>query len=287
MRDFALFYYTNNLISPELLKATLGSACELSVKNNAELILTSHFPITDEYTVKDLGNEYYGTFRPNLYDYLVRDSIVDIPDNAKAFVVGKLPYSLKSIIKQILLSIDNCDSDNVVFMEHDCFYPSDYLKAIDSISDDIDIAFVDSKRCFLDEIGFFKFKAPTILLSGFSGKKEVMKEVFENKLRLLDEGKKISSVEPYVDYGEMSQVINHSEEIKINNSTRVDSFLDGTILDIRHQFNSSANVLVKKEYNGHDSYWGDADKYKNMIKYVDVADEDKSFWDWGTIQLDY
>ena len=47
--EFAIFYYTNNLISPSILNSTLGQAIKHAKDNNCELILTSHFPLTKKY----------------------------------------------------------------------------------------------------------------------------------------------------------------------------------------------------------------------------------------------
>lgn len=234
--SLALLYYTNNLVSPFLLKSSLESVSKMAEKENAEIIVTSHFPITEEYEVENLGDEYYSVNRSNLYDYIVKDQIIDVPRNAKSFVVGKLPYSLESIMKQILFSIDNCESDNVIFMEHDCFYPSNYLGAIDQALNKLgaDIVFINKKRTFLNANGFLHYKLSTALLSGFAGKKDVMKNIFENKLKIINERGRLTSIEPVVDCSEISPIIHHPDDIKIDNALCIDYLLDGTILDIRY-----------------------------------------------------
>ena len=49
-----ILYYTSNLLGKNLLFRTLSEAIQHSKDNNCQLIITSHFPLTDKYEEVDM-----------------------------------------------------------------------------------------------------------------------------------------------------------------------------------------------------------------------------------------
>jgi len=195
----SIFYYTNNILPPKLLNYTLNEALKHSQENDCELILTSHFPLTKKYEVVKLGEEhYYEDMSPitrekkksSLYDYIISGNIIE-DDRVKAYVVGKLPYSLDSIIRQLLLSMEVCNGENIILMEHDCLYPKNYIESINKAVNGYnkDLTYCHYANVFLSSNGYCNQSNPTLFLGNCAGKKDLFKELYTKKLELFLSGK--------------------------------------------------------------------------------------------------
>jgi len=298
MQNISILFYTNNLISPNILKESLEGAIKHAKDNDCELIVTSHFPVTKNFTDTPLINKpyYLQEFNPenqkqkasNIYEYIVKDLQVEANcDYFRNYVVGKLPYSHESIFKQILLSLEKCSRDNVILMEHDCFYPKEYINAVKKCLIDFqyNFAYCSFANCFLDEKGFFDISFRKFLLSTCVGKTKLMKKIFTDKLKLFQE-KKRYKFEPILDIEPDKD--KYADNIIVDKHLCMDKFLDGPVLDIRHQLNSSANVLVQDgDYSQHNEYWGSAKPFINMIQNIRVKRKDAQRWCYGTALQDY
>ena len=162
----SVLYYTNNLLPKKLFKHVLNNVIKHTQENNCELIVTSHFPITKQYEEISLNSKksYGEDVRPDgeqerskIYDYIVKDVVIEPNINYKSFVVGKIPYSLNSILKQIVLSLENASHENIVLMEHDCLYPNNYISTVNKALTDYqkDFTYTASQTIFLNTLGFF------------------------------------------------------------------------------------------------------------------------------------
>ena len=299
MENISILFYTNNLLSRPLLKATTESAITHAKNNGCELIITSHYPISNSYIDHPLGptSSYKPDFDPttqkfkqsDIYNYIIKDLKVETSCNhIKTFVVGKLHYSYESIYKQILFSLKQCSNENIVLMEHDCLYPKGYIEAVKKclVSYQYHFAYCSFANCFLSEEGFFDISLRNFLLSSCSGKKDLFQKIFSTKLKLLQENKKYK-FEPLLDI-EPQKDRYDKEEVVIEKHLCADKFLDGPILDIRHQLNSSPNILVREgEYLQEHEYWGNAKQYIDMIRAIEVEHKNAKLWSYGTARQDY
>ena len=298
MQNISILFYTNNLVSPRILEESLKGAMKQAQDNDCELIVTSHFPLTVDFESVNLITEpyYLKEFDPenqkhkasDIYDYIVKELKVEANcDHIKSYVVGKLPYSHESIFKQILFSLEKCSSDNVVLMEHDCFYPKEYIKSVKKclIEYQYEFAYCSFANCFLNENGFFDISFRKFLLSTCVGKTKLMQRIFTDKLQLFQE-KKRYKFEPVLDIEPSPN--NYADNVIVTKHLCMDKFLDGPVLDIRHQLNSSANILIRDgNYSQHNSYWGDAKKFIDMIQDISVKRKNIQRWCYGTALQDY
>ena len=299
MSKISIFYYTHNLLSPSLLKTTLLSAVEHAKNNDCELIITSHFPLTTEYEenrlipideenyTEDINKATGERFKSHIYDFIVKDLQLDISEpNVKKYVVGKLPYSLTSIFDQIIFSLDNCTGDNIVLMEHDCFYPENYIPTVKKTLDDYqrDFAYCSENYIFLNSEGYFTIPQPIFVLGGCSGKKELFKRIFENKLELIKKNKP-HKFEPILDIQNPPPQL--KEEILVHNHLCIDKWLGEyhSILDIKHGINTDG--FFNGEYKQFHPYWEKASKFINMIKSIKLTDEERKKWGYGISSLNY
>ena len=275
----SIFYYTNNLLPPLLFSSTLNDTIDHCKSNDCELIITSHFPVSKVYDDIEIylspDNEYRKIFDPSsnshkihpIYDYLVKNISIDTSQiSCKNYVTGKLPYSLESIIRQLLFSVDQSKSDNIILMEHDCFYPHDYVKtAINCLNNGRDLTYCSFSHCFLNRDGFFKLANPRFYLSGCCFKKSVFKKVFSKKLTLIEKNKPYR-FEPILSVEEEFKKNQYKGEIIVNNSLCIDTLLHGgNILDIKHGLNQNGQISFDTYFLYH-NYWKDAQKYIDMIK---------------------
>jgi len=296
MENISIFFYTNNLVSPLILEESLEGAIRHASENDCELIITSHFPLLKDYIDSPLihspiykddfnasKNEFY---RSDIYNYVVKD--LRIESKYKNFVVGKLPYSYESIFKQILFSLEQASNDNIVLMEHDCFYPKGYINAVKKclITYQYPFAYCSFASCFLNEFGFFDVAMRTFLLSTCFGKKDLLQRVFSKKLELLRQERKYK-FEPLLNIEPLKDKYD-KDEIVIEKHLCADKFMDGPVLDIRHQLNASPDILVRDgDYYQENEYWGNAKKYIDMIQAINVRHENRKKWWLGTARQDY
>ena len=295
MENVSIFFYTNNLVSPLILKESLKGAIRLAEDNDCELIITSHFPVTSSPIKSPLVSEinYKNDFnakenkfyKSDLYDYIVKDLKIDT--KYKNFVVGKLPYSYESIFRQILFSLEQASNDNIVLMEHDCLYPKGYINAVKKclITYQYPFAYCSFANCFINERGFFDISFRKFLLSSCSGKKDLFNKMFSTKLKLMIENKPYK-YEPLLSIETDKK--QYKEDIVVEKHICMDKFLDGPILDIRHKLNASPDVLMRDgDYFQKHEYWGDAKKYIDMIEAININRKKQSLWSHGTARQDY
>jgi len=300
----SLFFYTNNLLCKPLLESTLKEAIK-SCKENYELIITSHYPVLEKFTeipmeegeYKDDINYKTGErYKSKIYDHIVEDLQIKTDNpNIKNYVVGRLPYSVESLFTQIVLSCEKAKYNHVILLEHDCFYPENYISVVKKylIEHNYDFTYCSFARCFLDSSGFFTIDdnvALGYLLSSCSGKKELLKNLFQRKLDLLKE-KKVILCEPLLDIHSSLKakgLEEYKREIIIKKHLCIDVFIKNAILDIRHELNASdgPSAYDHKYFQDHE-YWGNSKKYIDMIKELKVDEEDLKKWCYGTFRLGY
>ena len=295
----SIFYYTNNLLPPNLLKNTLNATVDHAIRNNCELIITSHYPLVKNYISQPLtnGENYTSIVDPitreasksKLYDHIVSGNILETDYPVKNYVVGKLPYNFTSIIWQILLSLNKCSHNDVIFMESDCFYPKNYVEVTKNKLTHLDMTYCFNTTCFLGINGFYKLR-PTVFLSTFSGKREVFRRIFERKLNLSTNGAKFV-LEPIVDTMDNYQDFIKQDPLTTNCSFLSECDLDGPILDVRHRFNlANAYSVSSDNYFPKHYYWGEAQKYIDMLgdSDIDATDAiDSKLWHHGLANLNY
>ena len=300
MTDLAIFYYTNNLTPPKLLEATLKSAIDHSVKNNCELIITSHYPVLKNYeevllgSAKDKDDIDTATgkkYRSKLYEYIVKDLRIDAPsDKIKNYVVGRLAYRLESIFWQILFSCQKCSSDYILFMEDDCFYPSNYIETIRKylIAHQYDLTHCSFAVSYLDSEGFFSIDNPGFFLSTCAGKKTILEAVLKQKLKLIAESKK-TRFEPILSTQSKLVKDEYKEEIVIEKPLCIDVLLKNQVLDIKHQLNSTLSIPhnIRTRRSKTHPYWGEAQYFTDLINSIQVDEKDSKLWSHGTCLLGY
>ena len=292
MKNTAIIYYTNNLLPKALFEFTLKEVIKHSEENDCEAIMISHFPVLINHEKnEDLleGNEIYQndfdkdtgkTKKSEIYNYIVKDIRIE-NKNAKNYVVGKLPYSWESIFKQILLSLEKTNADNIILMEHDCLYPSNYIENVEKLLNQFDFTYCSQNHSFLNPNGFFNLESDVFVLSGCSGKKELWKRVLNKKIELIN-NKKPFFFEPILDIEPSVKKEKYPEEIIINKHVCMDHFLGAghSILDIKHSLNSDG-MLLGNYYDQHE-YWGEAKRYTKLLN--DISD---SKWNYGVAKLNY
>jgi hypothetical protein len=283
----SILYYTNNLLPSQILENTLTAVNHLCLQNNCELIITSHFPITKSYEEIDISESpadrmYSGKINvetkeariANIYKHLVKDLRLDLTCNHKSYVVGKLPYIHKSIFKQILLGMEKAKGEIVIFMEHDCFYPEDYISAVETALQQHGFGYCHQKCCYLDFEGFFRADT-RFMLSGVSGKKDLLTRIFSRKLELLNSGQPYY-FEPVLDSATPDFKEKYSE-VFATNSACIDPFLpeNHDILDIKHKLNQGGQLAMLKTHPGamqnyqkieSHPYWGTVSTFMDMLK---------------------
>jgi len=286
--DTSVLYYTNNLLSKDLLSYTLKETIRHCENDNCELILTSHYPLSDEYEIFDLVQRE--TLKcDNLYNHLIKEALITGKDlknvKHKIFVVGKMPYSYASIFKQIVLSMEKCEGENIILMEHDCLYPDSYIPSVKKalINYGKNFSYCSFSTCFLNKNGFFKMDNGSHCLSGCAGKKKTLMEVFKRKIELAKNNTPFQ-FEPVIDI--LSPIIlseaKSKNEVIIDGHLCIDTFMKGEgILDIKHHLNADGFLMGSKYFHDH-PYWGEDKKYINMISTVP---ENK--WNYGIANFDY
>jgi len=287
----SILYYTNNLLPSKILENTILAVNSTCLKNNCELIITSHYPITKNYEEIDITESkedrlFTGKINletkearlAHIYKHLVKDLSFNLDSKHKAYVVGKLPYTHKSIYKQILLSLSKAQGDSIVFMEHDCFYPESYIEAVHKAMKHYNFGYCQKNCCYLDFEGFFKTDTE-FMLSGCSGKKDILTNIFSKKLELLNTNKPYD-FEPIINTASNDFRDKYPEEIIASNSVCIDQFLppNHDILDIKHKLNQGGQLFVLKRHPGalqnfvkieNHPYWGNSNKFMDMMQ-IDI-----------------
>ena len=188
MTNHSVFYYTHNLLSANILEKTLTSCMESCKKNRCELILTSQYPLTfSYYNDKIFFDKVEETpIRQELEQLITKNLAIDYDNEliCKPYVLGKMPYSIKTILEQLLFSCSMCEGKFVTLMEHDCLYPPNYLSVVENCLKKYEICHCLKNTCFASEYGFVK-SLPHVYLSSFSFRKELFVKILKNKLDML------------------------------------------------------------------------------------------------------
>jgi len=294
-----ILFYTNNLLPPKLLESTLSSAINFCKDSDNEIVITSHFPITKKYETIDLADnkeDHMYTAKINLktnearlshvYKHLVKSVSVETEGiKCQSYVTDKMPYTHKSIFKQISYSLSKASYENVVFMEHDCFYPLNYLEGLEKARNEChcDFQYAYNNACYMDYGGYFKADT-RFMLSGCSGKRDYLKAIFDNKLQLIKDSKQYY-FEPLLKECTDEMKEKYSGEILVDNYVCADRFLgeNHDVLDIKHKLNQAGQLHVLRNTAGwlkncrhidEHPYWGSPKKYLDMIDfYMDKESE--------------
>lgn len=304
MPKTSIFFYTHNLLPKELLRHTLSSAVKHAKINNCELILTSHFPLTNDYIDKKMfDSPFYAdeidpvtrkSSKSPLYDYLVKETILTSKEiegvDIKSYVVGKLPYNITSIVKQIILSLDMCSGDNIIFMEHDCLYPDNYVKTVETSLTNFgkDLTYCLYNICYLNFEGYFVPVDPNGLwLLSFAGKKDLLRNIYERKLELSKSNKKIF-LEPILSCHDSYVKSIEPRDMAVKNNICIDKFLgkDRPILNIKHKLNADGYTAGDKYFHDH-LYWGNDKQYLDMMSEILGDNRILTKWNYGIAKLNY
>jgi len=299
-----VLFYTNNLLPRKLLFNTMDSIISMCVENNFELIVTSHFPLFENYQVIDIGDyiqdEPYKKhpFQDQVNNYIVRD--IFFKNHYKNhyelitnYVCGPLNYSYKSIAKQILFSLMKCSGDKVIFSEHDCFYPHDYFKVMSDRIDFHDVCYCVKKRAFLNRDGFYSLRNLVVYLSGVGGKKDFLKKCYETKLNNLNNKDEHLLLEPIIKGNlpvpsilPIQDKTTSEKEIFVEDYEFIDDYLtdDQCILDIKHDLNATGNLVSGNGSNlATHPYWGNSERLIDMIQMTNMNATLKKTLSYGIV----
>lgn len=288
MPKTSIFYYTNNVVPPKLFNHTFRQALKHCKDNNCELIITSHYPITQSYTAFPLSD--YIPSSHSIYKHIVLD--ISIPDaeikndNVKSYVVGQLPYSHESIIKQILFSESKCAGENIILMEHDCLYPDTYIPTVERFLNTYNVTYCSFNIAFLNSSGFFNIENGSFILSTCAFKRDILKGIYDKKLELIKNNKPYM-FEPILDIAPKHRQAFYKDEVIVKKHICIDTFLKNkSPLDIKHNFNTDGMLISKNYYHSH-PYWRKDEEYINMIKTTNIDEQDQKLWSCGIGKLNY
>lgn len=301
----AILYYSHNLLNDKLLMKTLSSAIETSKENDCELIVVSHFPLTDKYEKTPLfnGRPYYrfenGKKDP-MYRFLTELSVNTSGADVKSFVVGKMRYKLISIIKQFLFALEQTDADNIILWEHDCLYPKEYVDKAKIGLENSDLAYVYRRRTVVNSEGFFAGKNNLYYMSGFSAKRELFLDIFKVKERLFYEAENTKDFifEPILPFLRLkannekggkkykSHRKPHPDDLVIESNFNLDDVLPEhhDILDIKHGLNQSGKKLCRTYSQSH-PYWGSVKDYEEYMCFEGMSEKEMMRWGFGISEL--
>jgi hypothetical protein len=259
-----ILYYTNNIVPEGILRATLKSAIDHAKDIDAELIITSHYPLAS--WAKEEGSLGVTDF-PKYENVAVSGDFIPQMDNVKCFTVGPQDQELSSIVKQMLFSMKQTEAKNIYMHEHDVFYPPNHYSDLEEpLCRGRDVATVLNHK-FLDADGYYTIKNFNFALSRFAGKKTYLVNVYEYKLE-----NDFSVIEPSL----KGYFDNPSEGPVSENFEIVEAAFP--VLEIRHGINTSDNRVVDwRETN--DPLWGNYSKYSSLIDggYQDFVDKNPLF----------
>lgn len=223
--DLSIFYYTHNLLPKDLLENTVKEAIHHANRNNCQLIITSHYPIMDKYEninfdSTDINFESV-LINPNSVPnknnskYLITDLQIPSQENIKNYVCN-LPSRIGSIMKQIIFSCEVCQTSKCLMMEHDCFYPDNYIESANKELDHVDMAYCLENCLMLCKDGFIMCDH-NVCLSSFSFKTKVLDRIFRKKLELHKESRgKFITIEPQIKIDYVYEKLISSDGIKRN-----------------------------------------------------------------------
>jgi hypothetical protein len=285
MPKTSIFYYTNNIAPPKLLEHSFLNVIKHCKDNNCELIVTSHFPITKSYTTVSIGNNNQPSVP--IHRHIVSDLSIDTDGlDVKNYVVGLLPYSHASIIKQILFSEERCSGDNIILMEHDVLYPDNYIPTVERFLGNRDLTYCHLNIAFLNTNGYFNIDAGSLILSTCAFKRNILKGIYSKKLELINENKPYL-FEPLLNSASKYHIDFYKKESIVENHICIDIFLKNKCpLDIKHHLNTDGMLISDNYYHFH-PYWGEDKAYIEMIRSAEIDDKNKKLWNYGIGKLNY
>lgn len=290
-----LLYYTNNLLSPELLTKTVEEVLTHGESTNSEVLIISHYPVLDNHINLHLNNLPLMQFfiapmkqkmdKSSIYNHLTKVLAIPARGDCKNYVVGQHPYNPTTIIQQLDAASELCNSDAVILMEHDCFYPEDYVDVCRRVLDAHDAARCINHRCYCTVDGYLRYQR--FFLNGLAMRLKPFKQYIENKKKQLWMNKRLSYLEPYV---EGLEVLSDGFEVK--SYADVDGLLgeDHDLLDLQHGLNYYQCLHVSSQMRSHiiDShpFWGDAGPYIDLIKTNMLSKSEKVLCFCGVQELE-
>lgn len=303
MKKTTVFFYTNNFLNRKILEATLREAVQHCVKNNAFLLVTSHYPISKDFinASKDFQDHIIEDKIPEEMKYLyVKDLEIDFCGIGVNYVVGRLPYKAESILKQLIFSCEHCKTENAVLFEHDCFYPQGYIEQIEKSLNEHRLCYCMESYLMVNKNGFFLCE-PHPFLSSFSAKNNYFYDIFLHKKKIyVKKNKPIRLLEPFISYKLIKKRINWKNGIKrpvsliikpllgqeienksilesknaiglkdemlINDGFCVDGlFVNCPILELQHGVNTTNSLFLMRDVYDNSILDTDDSKYGNLI----------------------
>jgi hypothetical protein len=281
MKDVSVIFYTNNVLAKSLFDYTFHHCIEHCRLNQCELIIISHYPLTEQYDTcyMDTKPKFVQTVNPEdgtetsspIYDMIIEERYPIHGVDYRAFVVGKMEYGALSTMKQVRLGIDRAWNDNIVLMEQDCLYPYNYIETCRRSLAVKDVAYILNNRIMLNMDGFFP-GTNSIYLGSMAFRKKILKDDLDFKIETWA-GKDLT-VEP-VPIGFPCKPDDRTYDAYCMDS---DMGENNAIMDIKHMLNV-CGYFIPQEYSDIHSYWGKADKYIDMFK--DIKLPKKNTWGYG------
>ena len=261
--DCTILVPTHNLVPVNIFKTVIDNVLSQVESDglDVELVIVSHYPVTDEYKSVDLpivalsGHEGIG-------DAIVKNPILSVRNcniPVRNFVVGERAYSLETIYAQLMLGLEHALCENIVIVEHDVLYPSGYFRSmIDALNSGVD--FCCWRNCsFFCRYGFYEVPR-SLAFSRFSFKSHFLSRFISS---VSQEEMLVMEPEIDLDCGAFS-----SGEHGIYDDYGINAkytILEGEdVLDVKHGLNSSGNVFVENYEENH-PYWGNEKKWLNLI----------------------
>lgn len=249
----ALLFYTNNLLPAPLLNETLERMFRTAWRCDCVQIASSHFPITPRF-VDASNDEFLEPCRRDLFSFdpCIAEAYVRNPEcgiqTDIALVTGRLKYSPETIARQIVHALKKTTCEKIILMEHDVFYPDDYVPLMSAALDEVPFALYDN-FLFMNQDGFFGTDMDFCHLSRYAGRREAMEDFFLSKI----EEDRFAILEPvFLEY------YSGDPDADIVKGTVVHG--EVPVLDIKHGANASGQILVG-EHRLMDDYWGFHPKY--------------------------
>jgi len=242
----ALLYYTNNLLPSPLLNESLSRVFDMALENDCSVMVSSHYPVTSHYV--DISDDPFlalsreGGFEFNeLIDQVLASEKCE-RDNVDAVVTGRLAYSPATIIRQIIDMLRRTDCDKVLLMEHDVFYPPNYVADMSAALDDNEFALYDN-YVFIDSEGFFGTDTNFRHLSRYGARCDALEDFFVTKL----EDDRFAILEPV-----LMQFFSGDPDEDLVKGTVIDG---PPVLDIKHGANATGQIIVG-DHSLMNSEWG-------------------------------
>ena len=252
MKKTAIFFYTNNFINRNILKETLEDAVCHCEQNDCDLIITSHYPITSEH-IDVSSNDLFEDKRDKdetpeaLHDLYVTDLDIDMKGVGFNYVVGRLPYNVASILRQLLLSFSVCDKEieNVIFFEHDCFYPDNYIEVVEEALENHNVTHAMANCLMVNRKGFYRCE-PHMYMSSFAGRKDDLYDIYLKKKELyLEKGDTTFRIEPFIEFEFIKKSLTWKSKPNLIHNVPVKHLMRPKLKHEEHTESSSQDALTK------------------------------------------